>query len=131
MSNSGGAARYSWAVVAAGVVGMGAAGPVAAQVSFEDDVQPIFELRCVECHQPGGQGYEANGLDLTSYEGVMAGTKFGPVVVPREPTTSTLAAAVEWLNVEPELRMPFHRKKLSKCETLMIRQWIQQGARDN
>lgn len=26
----------------------------AAQVSFKEDVFPIIELRCLECHQPGG-----------------------------------------------------------------------------
>lgn len=103
---------------------------IAQPVSFEDDVFPILELRCVECHQPGGQGYEANGLDLTSYEGVMEGTRNGPVIVPREYVSSTLGAAIDW-RVNPQIRMPYHGKKLSKCELLMIRQWIQQGAHDN
>ncbi len=30
---------------------------VAAQVSFKEDIFPIIELRCLECHQPGGIGY--------------------------------------------------------------------------
>ena len=34
--------------------------------SFREDVFPIFKGRCVECHQPGGQGYETSGLDLTT-----------------------------------------------------------------
>ena len=50
--------------------------------SFAEDVLPIFKSRCVSCHQSGGAGYEKSGLDLTSYEGLMKGTKFGAMVAP-------------------------------------------------
>jgi len=53
-----------------------------AQMSFTDDVFPIIELRCLECHQPGGAGYEKSELDLRTYEGLMKGTKFGAVIIP-------------------------------------------------
>jgi len=49
-------------------------------VSFQEDVFPIFKGRCIECHQPGGQGYEKSGLDLRTYEGLMKGTKYGSMV---------------------------------------------------
>ena len=52
--------------------------------SFSEDILPIFKGRCVSCHQSGGAGYEKSGLDLTSYEGLMKGTKFGAMVIPRE-----------------------------------------------
>ena len=42
-----------------------------------DTLVPIFVGRCVSCHQPSGEGTEKSGLDLTSYAGVMKGTKFG------------------------------------------------------
>jgi cytochrome c len=61
------------------------------QASFKEDVFPIFKGRCIECHQPGGQGYEQSGLDLSTYQGVMKGSKFGPIVVPRDPDTSNLS----------------------------------------
>ena len=48
--------------------------------SFAEDVFPIFKGRCVGCHAPGKEGFEKSGLDLTTYEGVMKGTKFGPMV---------------------------------------------------
>ena len=51
-------------------------------VSFAEDVQPILQIRCQSCHQPGGDGYEKSGLDLRSYDGLMKGTKFGPIVQP-------------------------------------------------
>ena len=53
--------------------------------SFSEDIFPIFKGRCLDCHQPGGQGYEKSGLDLTTYEGVMKGTKFGLGRSPQTP----------------------------------------------
>ena len=45
------------AVTAILVIGIWAPG-AAAQVSFKDEVFPVLQQRCVECHQPGGAGYE-------------------------------------------------------------------------
>ena len=53
--------------------------------SFAEDVLPIFRGRCFSCHQPGGEGYEKSGLDLTTYQGIMKGTKFGPMVISGDP----------------------------------------------
>ena len=98
--------------------------------SFKEDVFPIIELRCLECHQPGGSGYEASGLDLRTFEGIMKGTKHGPVITPRSAFTSTLMAVIDH-RANPEIRMPHNAKKLSQCEVFAFRGWINQGARDN
>jgi hypothetical protein len=45
--------------------------------SFKEDVFPVFQGRCVSCHSPSGEGFQASGLDLTSYKGVLAGTSSG------------------------------------------------------
>jgi len=99
-------------------------------VSFKDDVTPIFKGRCVECHAPGGQGFEASGLDLTTYAGLMKGTKFGPMVVPGNPDTSNLMWLLDW-RASPELRMPHGKKQIPICDRNTIRNWIRQGAKDN
>jgi hypothetical protein len=101
-----------------------------AAVSFKEDIVPIIELRCLECHKPGGPGYEASGLDLRTYEGLMKGTKFGPVVMPGQAFESNLIAVIDQ-RTEPEIWMPHNRKRLSKCERLLLRFWVNQGARDN
>jgi hypothetical protein len=87
-------------------------------ISFKGDIFPILELRCLECHQPGGSGYEASGLDLRTYEGLMKGTKFGPIVVPRNWFESNLLAVID-RRTDPALWMPHNRKPVSKCEKLM------------
>ena len=71
---------------AAGLTVLGVSTPsapvcAAESQSFSEDILPIFIGRCVSCHQPGGAGYEKSGLDLSSYEGLMKGTKFGAMVI--------------------------------------------------
>ena len=98
--------------------------------SFSQDIFPIFKGRCIDCHHPGGQGYEASGLDLTTYEGLMKGTKHGPMVIPRDPDSSNLMWLLDW-RASPELRMPHGSKKLSICDRNEIRHWIGEGAKNN
>jgi mono/diheme cytochrome c family protein len=100
------------------------------ETSFQEDVYPIFKGRCIDCHQPGGQGYEKSGLDLSTYEGVMKGTKYGPLIVPGDPDTSNLMWLLDW-KASPELRMPHGKKKLSTCDRDAIRHWIREGAKNN
>jgi hypothetical protein len=100
------------------------------QVSYKLDVQPILESHCSSCHQPGGQGYEASGLDLTSYEGLMKGTKYGPIVVPGDALTSNLMVLVEG-RARPEVRMPHGQRPLLKQQTEILRMWVKQAAKNN
>jgi mono/diheme cytochrome c family protein len=100
------------------------------ETSFKEDVFPIFKGRCIDCHQPGGQGYEKSGLDLSTYDGVMKGTKHGPMIVLGDPDTSNLMWLLDW-KASPELRMPHGKKKLSTCDRDAIRHWIREGAKDN
>lgn len=99
-------------------------------VSYSEDIRPILVGRCLECHHPGGPGTEASGLDLTTYEGLMKGTKFGPMIVPGEPDTSSLMRLIDH-KVDPSIRMPHGKKKLSQCDRDAFRLWIKQGAKNN
>ena len=99
-------------------------------VSFAEDVQPILQIRCQSCHQPGGAGYEKSGLDLRSYDGLMKGTKFGPIVQPGDPTTSNLLVLLDG-RADKSIQMPHGKKKLSTCDRDAIRTWISEGAKNN
>lgn len=120
-------AAGAWMVVVAPVNEACAAGET---TSFSEDVFPIFKGRCVGCHAPGQEGFEKSGLDLTSYEGVMKGTKFGPMVVPKDPNSSNLVWLLDWRGA-PATRMPHGKKKLSTCDRNAIRSWIREGAQNN
>ncbi|MBR9971278.1 c-type cytochrome domain-containing protein [Magnetospirillum sulfuroxidans] len=99
-------------------------------VSFAEDIQPILQIRCAVCHQPGGDGLEKSGLDMTSYEGLMKGTKHGPMIVAGDPVTSNLMVLIDG-KADKSLQMPHGKKKLSSCDRDLIRKWIKQGAKNN
>lgn len=109
------------------------------QVSFADDVQPIFDAYCVECHDRSAEGSAASGFSLQDYDSVMKGTKFGPVVIAKNSPSSALYLVVAH-KTEPEIHMPPHHKDawaegrgtpLSDHQIEIIRTWIDQGAENN
>jgi hypothetical protein len=117
------------AVAAVGAIAVASLVASAAEVvSYKLDVKPILESRCVSCHSPGGEGYKTSGLDLSSYEGLMKGTKHGPIVVPGEPLTSNLNVLIEG---RAQVRMPHHERPLLVAQTEILRDWVKQGAKNN
>lgn len=101
-----------------------------APISYSEDIAPIFKGWCVSCHQPGGEGYSASELDLTSYQGLMKGTKFGHMVIPGDPEASNLIVLMG-SQVSPEIRMPYGHKLLPNCLRRNIWTWIFRGAKNN
>jgi len=101
------------------------------QVSFSADVEPILDKNCLNCHQAGGQGEMASGLNMTSYEGVMKGTNNGPMVIAADVEGSNLLVLMEG-RADPSISMPHGQQQpVSKQDIQTIRLWIQQGARNN
>ena len=107
-----------------------AAGCSESPLSYQADIKPILEKNCNECHLAGGEGYEASGFDTGSYEGLMKGTKFGPVIDPGSAISSSLYLLVAG-KTDPSIQMPHGRAALSEEEVSAIEKWIDQGAKDN
>lgn len=99
-------------------------------VSFSKDVMPILKSRCFECHTKGGKGYQASGLNMETYTDLMKGTKFGPVIKPNDSLSSTLVILIEG-RADPSIKMPHKREPLTKEQIETIRNWIDQGAKNN
>lgn len=115
-------------VVTLSVLMLGACG--GKEVSFKADVQPILAQNCLECHAAGGAGAEKSGLVLSSYEDLMKGTRFGPIVKPGDTLTSVLIMLVEG-RADPSIRMPHQKDPLPKNQIALLRQWVEQGAKNN
>jgi len=102
-----------------------------ATVSYTKDIQPIIKQHCVECHVEGGAGTVASGLNLSSYEELVRGTKFGPIIKAGDSTSSTLVILIEG-RADASINMPHgNRPALSHQDTQKIRQWIDDGALNN
>lgn len=101
------------------------------EVSFSNDIRPIIDQNCIKCHAPGGQGYQASGLSMQTYDSLMKGTKFGPVIKPGDALSSTLAILIAG-RADPSINMPHgDNKPLSKEQIKLFEQWINQGAKNN
>ncbi len=102
------------------------------EVSFKLDVMPILKDHCVSCHSPGGKGVLKSGLDLTSYEKLMKGTVFGPVVLPGNSDASTFTKLLTGTN--KGLKMPSGLNSEGTLDTqyiMLMRNWVKQGAKNN
>ena len=100
------------------------------EVSFSQQVQPIIQARCIECHATGGQGFQASGLSMETYDSLMKGTKFGPVIKPGDAVSSTLMRLIEG-KADPSIRMPHGKEPLTAEQIKIIKEWINQGAKNN
>ncbi|MEM7011249.1 MAG: PSD1 and planctomycete cytochrome C domain-containing protein [Verrucomicrobiota bacterium] len=86
---------------------------------FEDEIAPIFEANCVECHNT--ETRKAN-LDLSSAEGLIAGGDGGAIFEAGKPEKSLLYELIH--NGE----MPRKRDSLSETDIKRIHDWIEAGA---
>jgi Planctomycete cytochrome C len=100
------------------------------KVTYADDVVPIIQKHCAECHVAGKQGARASGLLMDSYESLMKGTSFGPVIHPGSAMASSLYILVSGKD-KLTITMPHGKEPLSDEEIETIRVWIENGAAEN
>jgi hypothetical protein len=98
------------------------------RISYQRDVVPIIETKCLPCHMPpGGAGYQRNLLNMDSYDLIMEGNVYGPVIVPGDSRHSILNMLVEG-RVDISMHTPH---PLSAEEIKTLRLWVDQGAMNN
>jgi hypothetical protein len=100
-------------------------------VSFSQDVKPIIDQNCIACHKPGGDGFEASGFSMVTYEDLMKGTKFGPMIISGDSAGSNMLVLMEG-RADPSISMPHGAMKpVRKSDIETIRRWVDQGAKNN
>jgi cytochrome c len=86
---------------------------------FENLQQGLFQPSCVRCHSgPNAKG----GIDLASYDSILSNSR--PLVVPGSSSESLLYAVVA------EGEMPPRGPRIEPAVTDLLKQWIDQGARN-
>lgn len=116
-------------------------------VSYSRDVNPILQDNCSVCHRPGGAGFEKSGFSVATYEDVMKGTRYGPVVNPGSSVGSTLVRLVrhqadKTINMPKNYTIDLTRhdnivlpgvdaRQLPSRDVELIAKWVDQGAKNN
>jgi len=100
-------------------------------VSFSRQVKPIIDQNCLSCHQEGGAGFEASGFSMVTYDDLMKGTKFGPMIISGDSAGSNMIVLMEG-RADPSISMPHGTMDpVAKADIETIRIWVDQGAKNN
>jgi hypothetical protein len=100
-------------------------------VSFSQDVRPVLERNCLECHQAGGSGLAASGFSMETYDDLMKGTNFGPMIIAGDAEGSNMLVLMEG-RADSSISMPHGQQdSISQRDIKTIRLWIEQGAKNN
>jgi WD40 repeat protein len=105
-------------VAIAGALGCLALSVSAAEPSYFREVRPILQRQCQGCHQPN---LKSSDLDLTTFEGLVAGGKHGP----------GLKVIVGYLAGETKPQMPLGQPPLPPEQIDLVRNWIAAGGKDD
>ena len=94
------------------------------QVSYSEDIKPIFESSCYKCH---GNGKSKGNYSLDTRERMLKGGKSrNASIIPGDSKASYLVKLVS--GIIPKKIMPKKGRKLNEKEIKLIRDWIDQGA---
>jgi WD40 repeat protein len=93
-------------------------GMLAAEPSYFREVRPVLQRQCQGCHQPN---LKSSNLDLSSYEGLVAGGKHGP----------GLGFLVKYLAGEMKPQMPLGQPPLAAEQIELVRNWVAAGGKDD
>jgi mono/diheme cytochrome c family protein len=91
--------------------------------TFDRDVRPVFEAKCLGCH--GANNVKRAGLDLSTRETLLKGGEDGAAVIPGDPNASLLMKRIRH-EIGPG--MPFKADKLGDDVIARIADWIKAGA---
>jgi hypothetical protein len=93
--------------------------PPAPSITFEQQVLPLIENRCVKCHSGSDP---AGKLDVRTRAALIKGGSQGSSVVPGEPAKSSLYNRIK------NGQMPLGGPPMTASEAELIRTWIEAGA---
>lgn len=97
----------------------------AEKVDFSADIKPILNKHCITCH---GGVKKSGGFSLLFEEDAFSDTENGhPAIIPGNAAQSPFIKRLK--EKDPELRMPYEKKPLSKQEIDILTRWVDQGAK--
>ena len=92
-------------------------------ISFEDDIFPLFQDYCIDCHGPEKQ---KSGFRVDRRAYLLKGGDTGLNAIVGDPKGSYLIEVIK--SDDPEIGMPPKGGKLFEDEVELLEQWIAEGA---
>lgn len=99
--------------------------PIDQALVYRDVVQPIFETKCISCHNPDKL---KGGLMLIDEKSVLKGGKSGKLFVPGQPQVSLLLERIHLPEEEKKHMPPSGKPQLTAAEMNVLYQWIKANA---
>ncbi len=99
--------------------------PLEEQVVYADIVQPILEMRCVECHK---EGKSKGNFRMDTYDLLVEGGKEGEGIEPGNAIDSNIVFRAELPEDDDEHMPPEGKKDIEDHELAIVKWWIDQGA---
>ena len=99
--------------------------PLEEQVVYADIIQPILNLRCVECHK---EEKSKGKFRMDTYELLVEGGKEGDGIEPGNSLDSNIIFRAELPADDDEHMPPEGKKDIEDNELLIVKWWIDQGA---
>jgi hypothetical protein len=93
-------------------------------ISYNRDIRPIINNKCISCH---GGVKQSGGFSMLFEEEAKMATESGkPAIIPGDAGASEMVKRLT--HHDPEMRMPLGKSPLSDEEIELIKEWINQGA---
>ena len=99
--------------------------PIDQALVYRDVVQPIFETKCISCHNPDKL---KGGLMLIDAKSVLKGGKSGKLFVPGQPQVSLLLERIHLPEEEKKHMPPSGKPQLTAAEMNVLYHWIKANA---
>lgn len=99
--------------------------PIDQAYVYRDVVQPIFEEKCVSCHNDNKM---KGSLMLTDEKSILKGGKDGKIIVPGQPQVSLLLERIHMPEDEKKHMPPAGKPQLTAAEQTVLYQWIKKNA---
>jgi hypothetical protein len=92
----------------------------AANLTFQKEILPLFQAKCISCH---GANKKKGDLDVRSLTALLKGGDSGPAIDRQAPERSVL-----WESVAAD-RMPPGKNKFTESEKKKLHDWLLGGAK--
>jgi uncharacterized membrane protein len=99
--------------------------PIDQALVYRDVIQPIFENKCIACHNPDKL---KGGLMLIDEKSILKGGKTGKLFVPGQPQISLLLQRIHLPEQEKKHMPPSGKTQLTATELGVLYQWIKENA---